>query len=69
VAKPFTTLRQVGTDTVHARAFQAAGNQVAPGHHGLPMVPGEGDYAPGDLVDPPVQCAMTCAPRWAACDE
>lgn len=31
---------------------QAAGNQVAPGHHGLPMVPGEGDYAPGDLLDP-----------------
>jgi hypothetical protein len=111
VAKPFTTLRQVGPDTVHARAFQAqaglttgaawtdtlvlarvpgrptdaahahrrvktygvtfalqlasarvdggsvgpvqaAGNQVAPGHNGLPMVPGVGDYAPGDLLDP-----------------
>ena len=111
VAKAFTTVRQVGPDAVHARAFQAqaglttgaawtdtlvlarvpdrptdaahahrraktyavtfalqlavatvngasvgpvqaAGNQVAPGHHGLPMVPGEGDYAPGDLLDP-----------------
>lgn len=31
---------------------QAAGNLTAPGHNGLPMVPGEGDYAPGDLLDP-----------------
>jgi hypothetical protein len=111
VAKPFTTQRQVGPDTLHARAFQAsevlttgaawtdtyvlarvparptdaahahrrvktygvtfalqlavatvngasvgpvqaAGNQVAPGHHGLPMLPGAGDYAPGGLLDP-----------------
>ena len=34
------------------RVVQAAGNLVAPGHNGLPMVPGEGEYAPGDLLDP-----------------
>jgi hypothetical protein len=36
VAKSFTALRQVGP-------VQAAGNRVAPGHNGLPMVSGEGD--------------------------
>lgn len=45
-------LAAASVDGASVGPVQAAGNQVAPGHNGLPMVPGEGDYSPGDLLDP-----------------
>ncbi|MDF1523233.1 MAG: hypothetical protein P1P87_10485 [Trueperaceae bacterium] len=45
-------LATASDDGASVGPVQGAGNATAPGHHGLPMEPGEGDLGPGAALDP-----------------